>query len=182
MQACNVGLWSCDSLTPSCTPTTITVTTRRAQENFRIAWEGRIRLMTTIAPAYAHAYQAICLARRPLDIHPYHRWRHYSMLGRHRPFTPMEKLFMFGPVKTTETHLAYGGTRLHINNTAELSSTIEALSFLGPSGPVARGSQACIFFDSKTRCQRLYGNDSVTHERTFGNDESALGIAISVEH
>ena len=34
-------------------------------------------------------------------------------------------------------------------NTAELSSIIEALSFLGPNGPVSRDSQACIFYDSK---------------------------------
>ena len=35
------------------------------------------------------------------------------------------------------------------NNTAELSSIIEALSFLGPNGLVARDSLACIFYDSK---------------------------------
>ena len=56
---------------------------------------------------------------------------------------------MFDPVVTTEAHLAYAGTRLHTTNTAELSSIIEALSFLRPAGPVARGSQACIFFHSK---------------------------------
>ena len=39
-QACNVGLWSWDSLMPSCTPTTITVTTWTTQENLRIAWRG----------------------------------------------------------------------------------------------------------------------------------------------
>ena len=52
---------------------------------------------------------------------------------------------MFGPVVTPEAYLAYGGARLHTNNTAELSSKIKALSFLGPAGPVARGSQASIF-------------------------------------
>ena len=67
-QACNVGLWSWDSLMPSCTPTTITVTTWTTQENFTIAWRGEFALMTAITPAYAHAYRAICLARRPLDI------------------------------------------------------------------------------------------------------------------
>ena len=56
---------------------------------------------------------------------------------------------MFGPVVSTEAHLAYAGARLHTNNTAELSSIIEALSFLGLAGPVARGSQACNFYDSK---------------------------------
>ena len=56
------------------------------------------------------------------------------------PALPMEGYIMFGPVNTTEAHLA---------NTAELLSIIEALSFLGPNGPVARDSQACIFYDSK---------------------------------
>ena len=32
---------------------------------------------------------------------------------------------MFGPVITTEAHLAYAGARLHTNNTAELWSIIE---------------------------------------------------------
>ena len=36
--------------------------------NFQDCVEERIRLMTAITPAYAHAYRAICLARRPLDI------------------------------------------------------------------------------------------------------------------
>ena len=39
--------------------------------------------------------------------------------------------------------------RLHTSNTAELSGIIEARSFLGPAGPVARDSQACIVYDSK---------------------------------
>ena len=37
----------------------------------------------------------------------------------------------------------------HSNNTTELSSIIEALSFLEPHGPVARDSQACIFHDCR---------------------------------
>ena len=40
------------------------------------------------------------------------------------------------------------GARLHSNNT-ELSIIIEALSFLWPKGPVARDSQACIFYESR---------------------------------
>ena len=56
---------------------------------------------------------------------------------------------MFGPVSTTEAHLAYAGAGLHSSNTAELSSVVEVLSYLGPNGPVARDSQACIFHDSK---------------------------------
>ena len=61
-------------------------------------------------------------------------------------------LTMFGPVITTEAHLAYAGARLHNNNTAELSGTIEALSFLRPAGPVTRGSQACIFYRNPRNC------------------------------
>ena len=47
---------------------------------------------------------------------------------------------MFGPVITTEAHLAFSGARTHSNNTAETTAMIEALSFLGPRGPVARGT------------------------------------------
>ena len=51
---------------------------------------------------------------------------------------------MFGPVVTTEGHLAFSGARTHSNNTAEMTATIGALSFLGPHGPVARDEQSCI--------------------------------------
>ena len=34
-------------------------------------------------------------------------------------------------------------------NTAEMTAMIEALSFLGPRGPVARDENSCIYFDSK---------------------------------
>ena len=43
---------------------------------------------------------------------------------------------MFGPVVTTEAHLAFSGARTHSNNTAEMTAMIEALFFLGPHGPV----------------------------------------------
>ena len=33
---------------------------------------------------------------------------------------------MFGPVVTTEAHLAYAGARTHSNNTAEMSAIVEA--------------------------------------------------------
>ena len=39
---------------------------------FQDCMEGRIRLMTAITLAYVHAFQAICFARRPLDINPCH--------------------------------------------------------------------------------------------------------------
>ena len=64
--------------------------------------------------------------------------------------SPHGRLFiMFHLVITTEAHLAYAGTRHHSNKTAELSSIIKALSFLGPNGPVARDSQDSIFYDSR---------------------------------
>ena len=56
---------------------------------------------------------------------------------------------MFGPVVTTEAHLAFSGARAHSNNTAEMTAMIEALSFPGPHGPVARNEQSCIYYDSK---------------------------------
>ena len=55
---------------------------------------------------------------------------------------------MFGQVVTTEAHLAFTGARAQSNNTTEMTAMIEALSFLGPHGPVARDEQSCIYFDS----------------------------------
>ena len=55
---------------------------------------------------------------------------------------------MFGPVITTEVHLAFSGARTHSNNTAEMTTMIEALSFLGPRGPVTRDEGSRIFYDS----------------------------------
>ena len=51
---------------------------------------------------------------------------------------------MFGPVVTTEAHLAFSGARIHSIITAEMTAMIEALSFLGPRGPVTRDEQSCI--------------------------------------
>ena len=76
---------------------------------------------------------------------------------------------MFGPVVTTEAHLAFDGARIHTNNTAELSSIIEARSFLAPAGPVSRCSQACFFYDSK----HVWEHGTDTHERSIGLDQSA---------
>ena len=56
---------------------------------------------------------------------------------------------MFGLVITTEAHLAIAGARTHSNNTAEMSAMIEALSFVGPLGLVARDAKSCIYYDSK---------------------------------
>ena len=55
---------------------------------------------------------------------------------------------MFGPVITTEVHLAFSGARSHSNNTSEITAMIEALSFLGPRGPVTHDEQSCIYYDS----------------------------------
>ena len=131
--------------------------------------EGRIRLLTAVTPSHAHAYQTLShrtLGRHSLPKVPLLLTRLYSCLAWSLP---------------TEAHLEHAGARLHTDNTADLSSIIEALSFLGPAGPVARGSQACIFYESKTCGQHLYGNDPVTHERTFGQHESATFATHSVE-
>ena len=42
-----------------------------------------------------------------------------------------------------------GPASIHTNDRADLSAIIEALFLLSPSGSVARGSQACVFYDSK---------------------------------
>ena len=52
---------------------------------------------------------------------------------------------MFGPVVTTEAHLAFSGVRTHSNDIAEMTAMIEALSFLGAHGPVAGDEQSCIY-------------------------------------
>ena len=52
---------------------------------------------------------------------------------------------MFGPVITTEAHLAFSGARTRSNNTAEMTAMIEALYFHGPRGPVARDANSCIY-------------------------------------
>ena len=140
------------------------------QGKFEDCMEGRIRFVTAITPAYARAYQDICLARRPLDIpcqkvpstpRPSTQTFPTSVppLGikvtttKDGPCSPVEELIPLmaklqqagapspaHPMEdfssclvwsiTTETHFASAGARLHINNTAELSSIIEALSFL----------------------------------------------------
>ena len=49
---------------------------------------------------------------------------------------------MFGSVITTEAHPAFSGARTHSNNTAEMTAMVEAVSFLGPCGPVARDANS----------------------------------------
>ena len=56
---------------------------------------------------------------------------------------------LFGPVITAEDRLAFSGARTHSNNTTEMTAMIEALSFLGPRGLVARDANSCNYYDSK---------------------------------
>ena len=56
---------------------------------------------------------------------------------------------MFGPVIMTEAHPAFTGARTHSDNTAEISTMTEALSFLGLRGLVARDVESCVYYDSK---------------------------------
>ena len=58
-------------------------------------------------------------------------------------------IVVFDPVITAEAHLACSGARTHSNNTADMTAMIEALSFLGPHGPVARDANSCMCYDSK---------------------------------
>ena len=155
--------------------------------NFGDCIKGRIRFMTAITPAYAHAYQATCLSRRVPEIkgknfrlpkpnarHPYlpnalsttrergndfRGWAIYTdgctRVENGETFAGWSVIarsfrgrigVMFGPVITTEAHLASSGARTHSNNTAEMTAVIEALSLLGPHGPLARDVKSCFFF------------------------------------
>ena len=153
--------------------------------NFGDCMKGRIRFMTAITPAYAHAYQATCLAQhlpgvphqnfglpKPKSRYPYlsnarsitrergsdyRGWAIYTEGGTRvvdgEIFAGWGVIFrtpdvMFGPVVTTKAHPAFYGARTHSKNTAEMTAMIEALSFLGPHGPVARDEQSCIYYDS----------------------------------
>ena len=47
----------------------------------------------------------------------------WSVISR----SPRGRIYvMFGPVITTEAHLAFSSTRIHSNNTAEMTAMIEA--------------------------------------------------------
>ena len=54
-----------------------------------------------------------------------------------KPLLDDEYTSCFGPVVTTETHLAFSGAGTHFNNTAEMTAMTEAFSFLGLRGTVA---------------------------------------------
>ena len=154
--------------------------------------KGRIRFMTAITPAYAHAYQATCLTRHMLAV-PHQKIRlprpkaRYPQLHNARSTTRErgnvnyfqgwaiftdgsthlvngESLagwsaiarslhgridIMFGPVITTEEHPAFSGVRNHCNNSPEMTTMLEALSFFGPCDLVARDANLCIYCDPK---------------------------------
>ena len=74
---------------------------------------------------------------------------------------------MFGPVITTEAHLAFSGARTHSNNTAEMTAMIEALSFLGPHGPVAGHVESGFLKDSK-HAAGVPGHDPSPHTCAAG--------------
>ena len=151
--------------------------------NFGDCMKGRVRFMTAITPAFAHAYQATCLAMHLPGV-PHRSFRlpkpksRYPYLSNARSITsergndnrgwaiytdggtrvvdgetvagwgvisrsPRGHIYvMFGPVVTSEAHLAFSGARIHSNNTTEMTAMIQALAFLGPRGPVTPDEQS----------------------------------------
>ena len=136
---------------------------------------GRTHFMTAITPANAHAFQVTCLTRHMHAVpsqkfrlpsakakyphlangrtatrergNDFQGWAIYTDGGTR--FADGETLAGWGAFITTEAHLAFAGARVHSNKTAEMSAMIEALSSLGPLGPVARDANSCFFYDSK---------------------------------
>ena len=134
--------------------------------NFGDCMKGRIRFMTTITLAYAHAYQATCLSRRMRAFlgknsvsnarsttsekgNDFRGWAIYTgggtrvVNGETLAWWSVISRFlrgridvMYGLFVTTEAHLLFSDVRAHSNNTAELTAMIEALSYLGPCGIV----------------------------------------------
>ena len=186
------SIWNRGNGSSMLSSTPITTTCRNIENtgNFWDCMKGRIRSMTAITRAYAHAYQLVCLARYIPGV-PSQKFRLLAANARY-PHLPNVRTttrergndfqvwaiytdgcsrladgetfagwgavarsfhgriyVMFGPVITTEAHLAFAGSRVHSNNAAEMSATVEALSFLGHHGPVARDAHSCVFFDSK---------------------------------
>ena len=128
--------------------------------------------MTAITPAYAHAYQTVCLGR-PSPSAPHYSFRLPKPKARY-PFLPNDRslskelghdycgwaIYTDGgtrvvdgetvagwgcdfPVITTEAHLAFSGARTHSNNTAEMTAMLSL--FLVLHGPVSRDEQSCLF-------------------------------------
>ena len=182
--------------------------------NFGDCMKGRIRFVTAITPAYAHAYQTICLAMhspgvphhsfrlpKPKSWYPYlpndrsitrelgndyHGWAIYTDGGTRVvdgeifagcgviSRSPRGRIFvLFGPVITTEAHLAFSGARIHSNNTAEMTAMCEALSFLGPRGPVTHDEQS-LFLRFYACCWHLSGHNPGPNTRTAGASMSTI--------
>ena len=87
---------------------------------------------------------------------------------------------MFGPVVTTEAHLAYAGARVHANSTAEMSAIVEALSFLGLRGPVASDACSCCFYDSKHAAGVCLGTNHARTHVQLGS--SCQQLLLKVQH
>ena len=81
---------------------------------------------------------------------------------------------MFGPVIATEAHLAFAGARIHSNNTAEMSATIEGPLFSWAPWPVARGCEFVYFFIPSTLLVVLLGHDSGSHACTAGTHKPTV--------
>ena len=70
--------------------------------------------------------------------------------------------------------MLFSGARTHSNNTAEMTAIIEALSFLGPRGPVARDTNSRVCYDSKHAAGVCFGHDSSPHTCPTGTCMSAV--------
>ena len=81
---------------------------------------------------------------------------------------------LFGPLVTTEAHLAFSGAGAHCNNTAKMTVMIEALSFLGPHGPVARDELSCIYHDSQHAAVCLFVHDPGSYTCAAGTPMSTV--------
>ena len=126
--------------------------------------------MTAITPAYAHAYQLICLTGHiPVALpnaRTRTRERGNDFQGGPSALTGVLALLMVNPwldgvlrhdlpmeekmsclVQLSRLKpILYA---IHSNNTAEMSGIIEALSFSRARGPVARDACSCVFYDSQ---------------------------------
>ena len=160
--------------------------------NFGDYMKGRVRFMTAITPAYVHAYQVTCLTRHMPAVErlnlrlpkPKARYPHLSNIR----ITTRERgndfqgwaIYTDGGTRLVNGETLAGwdavarshhpprlislfsGARTDSNNTAEMSAVIEALSFLGLHGPVARDANSCIFL-TPTCCWCFFGHDSSPH-------------------
>ena len=135
--------------------------------NFGDCLTGRVRFMTAITLAYAHAYQAICLlctllASRttpsgfPCPSPGVHSFQMIVLLQVKKAMIFMCKQFIqmvahLCFVWSRHYHRSsscFSGATIHSNNTDEMTAIFEALSFLGPRGLVTQYEQSCIYYVS----------------------------------